>query len=91
MSSGSAKGRVAELRSILRFLYLQGITVSPAVPAVGGWRLATLPPTMISANVQLLLDSCDRSTPVGIRDFAMMTLVARLGLWSIEGRATWTG
>ncbi len=87
VSAGSAKGRVAELRAILRFLYLQGLTpvrLGTAVPPVGGWRLATLPPTMTTADVQLLLDSCDRSTDVGVRDFAIMTLVARLGLRSIE-------
>jgi site-specific recombinase XerD len=88
VSAGSAKGRVAELRSILRFLYLQGITPLPlgtAVPPVGGWRLATLPPpTMTAADVQRVLDSCDRGSPVGIRNFAIMTLVARLGLRSIE-------
>jgi site-specific recombinase XerD len=88
VSAGSAKGRVAELRSILRFLYLQDITASPlgtAVPPVGGWRLATLPPpTMAAADVQRLLDGCDRASPVGIRNFAIMTLVARLGLRSIE-------
>ncbi|MGH8972178.1 MAG: tyrosine-type recombinase/integrase [Acidimicrobiia bacterium] len=87
VSAGSAKGRVAELRSILRFLYLQGLTplrLGTAVPPVGGWRLAALPPTMTAAAVQLLLDSCDRSTDVGVRDFAIMTLVVRLGLRSIE-------
>jgi site-specific recombinase XerD len=88
VSAGSAKGCVAELRSILRFLYLQGITplrLGTAVPPVGGWRLATLPPpTMKAADVQLLLDSCDRRTVRGVRDYAMMTLVARLGLRSIE-------
>ena len=88
VSAGSAKGRVAELRSLLRFLYLQGVTalrLGTAVPPVGGWRLATLPPPPMSAtDVQLLLDTCDRGTPVGVRDFAMMMLVARLGLRSIE-------
>ncbi|RPF26014.1 site-specific recombinase XerD [Georgenia muralis] len=87
VSSGAAKGRVAELRSVLRFLYLQEITplgLGSAVPGVGGWRLATLPPTVSAADVQLLLDSCDRNTSVGLRDFAMMTVVARLGLRSIE-------
>jgi len=54
------------------------------VPPVGGWRLATVPPTMTAADVQALLDHCDRSTDVGVRDFAMLTLVARLGLRSIE-------
>ena len=54
------------------------------MPPVGGWRLATLPPTMTTAEVQRLLDRCDRSTDVGVRNFAIMTLVARLGLRSIE-------
>jgi site-specific recombinase XerD len=88
VSSGSAKGRVAELRSVLRFLYLEGITplrLGSAVPPVGGWRLSTLPPAPVStADIQRLLDTCDRSTGIGLRDFAMMTLVARLGLRSIE-------
>ena len=39
---------------------------------------------MTAADVQRLLDSCDRSSDVGVRDFAIMTLVARLGLRSIE-------
>lgn len=87
VSAGSAKGRVAELRAVLRFLYVQGFTplrLGTAVPPAGGWRLAALPPTMTTADVQLLLDSCDRSTDVGVRDFAIMMLVARLGLRSIE-------
>lgn len=87
VSAGSAKGRVAELRSILRFLYLQGITalrLGTAVPPVGGWRLATLPASMTPADVQRLLDGCDRSGDVGIRDFAIIMLAARLGLRSIE-------
>src|SRR5665648_526060 len=88
VSAGSAKGRVAELRSVLRFLYLQGITplrLGTAVPPVGGWRFATLPPhSMTAAGVQRLLDSVERSSDVGVRDFAIMMLVARLGLRSIE-------
>jgi site-specific recombinase XerD len=88
VSAGSAKGRVAELRAILRYLYLQGLTplqLGTAVPPVGGWRFATLPPpTMSVADVQKLLDSCDRTTAVGARNFAIMILVARLGLRSIE-------
>lgn len=99
MSAGSAKGRVAELRAVFRFLYLQGITESQlgsAVPPVGGWRLATLPPAAVSSgDVQLLLDGIDRSTLVGVRDFAIAMLVARLGCaqsrfhgWS---SVMWTG
>jgi len=87
VSAGTAKGRVAELRAVLRFLYLQGLTplrLGTAVPPVGGWRLAGLPPTMTAADVRLLLDKCDRSSDVGVRDFAIMMLVARLGLRSVE-------
>ncbi len=88
VSAGSAKGRVAELRSILRFLYLQGITprrLGTAVPPVGGWRFASLPPAAMSAaDVQRLLDSVDRSTDTGARNFAIIMMIARLGLRSIE-------
>ena len=87
VSAGSAKGRVAELRSLLRFLFLAGIItvrLGTAVPPVGGWRLATIPPTMTAGEVQALLDQCDRTTDVGVRSFAILTLVARLGLRSIE-------
>ena len=88
VSAGSAKGRVAELRSLLRFLYLRGITPSrlgTAVPPVGGWRFAGLPPHSLTATqVQRLLDSVDRSSDAGVRDYAIMVLVARLGLRSIE-------
>jgi site-specific recombinase XerD len=87
VSSGSAKGRVAELRSLMRFLHLSGVTptkLGAAVPPVGGWRLASVPPMMAAGDVQRLLDCCPRGSPVGVRDYAMLMLVARLGLRSIE-------
>jgi site-specific recombinase XerD len=87
VSAGSAKGRVAELRSLLRYLFVQQVIALPlgtAVPPVGGWRLATVPPRMTTGDVQALLDSCDCSVDVGVRDFAILTLTARLGLRSIE-------
>ncbi|WP_445183639.1 tyrosine-type recombinase/integrase [Pseudonocardia sp. Cha107L01] len=87
VSAGSAKGRVAELRSVLRFLYLQGLTslrLGAAVPPVGGWRLAGLPKVFSGVDIGLLLDNCDRGSELGARDFAIITLVARLGLRSIE-------
>jgi hypothetical protein len=43
VSVGSAKGRVAELRSLLRFLYLRGLmplALADALPPVAGWREA---------------------------------------------------
>jgi site-specific recombinase XerD len=87
VSAGSAKGRVAELRSLMRFLHLHGVIAAPlgaAVPPVGGWRFATVPPVMAPGDVQRLLDHTPRQDPVGIRDYAILLLVARLGLRSIE-------
>jgi site-specific recombinase XerD len=72
---------------VLRYLFVReiiAVRLGTAVPPVGGWRLASVPPTMTAAEVQALLNSCDRSTDVGVRNFAMLTLVARLGLRSIE-------
>ncbi len=87
LSVGSVKGRVAELRSLLKFLYLQGLTPRPlatVVPPVAGWRDTGVPKAVSAADVQLLLGSCDRSDPIGVRDFAILMLVARLGLRSVE-------
>lgn len=87
VSAGSAKGRVAELRALLRFLYLQGLTplqLGGAVPPVGGWRLATIPPLVSAHQVQQVIDSCDTTTTIGVRNRAIMLLVARLGLRSVE-------
>lgn len=86
-SVGAAKGRVAELRSLLRYLFVRGMTsgqLAAAVPPVAGWHNTGIPPTVSPEQVQALLDSCDRGTANGIRDFAIIALVARLGLRSIE-------
>ena len=84
---GSAKGKVAELRSLLRFLHVRGLTersLAESVPGVAGWRDTEIPPTMPQADIEALLADCDRSTLDGARDRAMLMLLARLGLRSIE-------
>ncbi len=87
VSVGAAKGRVAELRSLLRFLYLKGVTpvaLATAVPPVAGWHDTGIPVGLAATEVRALLDGCDRGDPAGIRDFAILVLVARLGLRSAE-------
>ena len=87
VSAGSAKGRVAELRSLLRFCYLRQLLplrLGAAVPPVGGWRLASIPVIVSAADVAAVIDSCDPTTLQGARNRAIMLLVARLGLRSIE-------
>ena len=73
LSAKSLQGRVAELRSLLRFLYLQAMIATPlgeAVPPVPGWKDTGVPRRLAAADVQALLDSCDRATASGKRDLA---------------------
>ncbi len=80
---GSAKLTVTSLRSLLGFLHLEGIVAHPlaaSVPRIAAWRLAPLPRGLTRAEVGRLLAACDRSRPTGCRDFAVLTLLVRLGL-----------
>lgn len=83
----SAKALVTAMRSLLRFLHVDGRIAAPlvgAVPAVAGWRLGTLPRGLRPAQVQALLAAHDTATPVGLRDHAVLTVLARLGLRGAE-------
>jgi site-specific recombinase XerD len=81
-SVGSAKCTVTRLRSLLRFLHVEGEIrhdLTGAVPRVASWRLASL----VKADgdsVARLLRSCDRRSWMGRRDLAVLTLLSRLGL-----------
>jgi integrase/recombinase XerD len=80
---GSAKCMVTRLRALLRFLYVEGEiehALADAVPSVAGWRLASLVKALDARSVRRLLGSCDRRTRVGRRDFAIITMLSRLGL-----------
>jgi integrase/recombinase XerD len=83
ISLSRAKLVVTALRSFLRFLQQRGLlrtSLSAAVPGVAGWRLAHLPKALSIEQVGQLLASCDRRTPAGRRDYAILMLLARLGL-----------
>jgi site-specific recombinase XerC len=74
---------VTALRSFLRFLQQRGTIaaeLAAAVPAVANWRLSHLPKTLAPAQVERLLACCNRYTPVGRRDYAILLLLIRLGL-----------
>ena len=83
----SAKAAVTAVRALLRFLHVAGyvpVELAAAVPTVAGWRLASLPRGLDASQVDLLLGSCDRDTIVGRRDYAILTVLARLGLRGAE-------
>ena len=78
-----AQSIVTALRSFLRFLQQRGtITadIAAAVPTVANWRLSHLPKALAPAQVEQLLRRCDRNTLMGQRDYAILLLLARLGL-----------
>jgi integrase/recombinase XerD len=80
---GSAKLTVTTLRSLLGFLHVEGVlprSLAASVPRVAAWRLAPLPRGLTRAQVGRLLAACDRSRATGCRDFAVLTLLVRLGL-----------
>ena len=84
---GSAKRWLTELRSLLRFLEIEGRTrtgLLQAVPAVPGWKGVSLPRYLTADDVARLFVGCDQGSPVGRRDFAIIILLARLGLRSLE-------
>ena len=87
VSLGSAKGRVAEMRSLLRFLFLTGRLgrdLAASVPPVAGWHDQGVPRGAKAPDVERLLAGCDPGSLTGCRDLAMLMLVARLGLRSAE-------
>ena len=80
---GAAANLAAGLRSFLRFLHLKGLARSPlsqAVPPVATRTGTGLPRGLAPRAVASLLGSCDRRTGIGRRDFAILLLLARLGL-----------
>jgi site-specific recombinase XerD len=87
LGAGAAKNLTGGLRSLLRFLHVAGWVragLEQAVPSVAGWRLSSLPRGLQAGQVTRLLASCDRSTPLGRRDLAILTLLSRLGLRACE-------
>jgi len=82
VSPGSAGNAVVALRSLLRFLHIEGLTrggLAAAVPAVAP-RPRGLPRALPAGAVARLLGSCDRRTGKGRRDLAVLIVLSRLGL-----------
>jgi site-specific recombinase XerD len=85
--SGSLNNVVTALRSLLRFCYLRGYILAPmadATPRTVAWRNLGPSRGLGPGQVERLLASCDRRTSTGRRDFAILTVLARLGLRANE-------
>jgi site-specific recombinase XerD len=80
---GAAKQTVKALRSLLRFLHLDGVikrSLVSAVPSIASRRLTGLPKALSPEQVRRLLAACDARTRTGCRDKAILMLLVRLGL-----------
>ena len=78
-----AKLMTAALRSFLRFAQYRGDLrqdLATGVPSVAGWSCSTVPKAMPTAQIKQVLAACNRRTDVGRRDYAILLLLARLGL-----------
>jgi len=78
-----AKTITKAVRMFLRYAASHGLAEArliDAIPTIAHWRLASLPVYLPAADVERLVHAPDPSTPVGLRDRAMLLLLARLGL-----------
>jgi site-specific recombinase XerD len=83
LSPVRAKLMVTALRSFFRYLRHRGamsLDLTGCVPTVPNWSLSTLPRFLPSADVERVLDCCDRTTSAGRRNYAILLLLARLGV-----------
>ena len=83
VSRPHAKSIATSMRMYLRFLATSSGCppgLVGAVPKAPGWRLSELPRYISIDDVERVIGSCDTATPAGLRDRAMLLLLARLAL-----------
>lgn len=86
-SSESSRLLTVALRSLLRFLFLRGETprdLSTAVPTIRTYHQAGVPALLSPDEVERALATPNRSTTRGRRDYAILLLLARLGMRASE-------
>jgi integrase/recombinase XerD len=82
-----AKVLTTALRSFLRYVRFRGeiqLDLAAAVPVVPNWWMSSIPRGIAVDQVRKLLASVDRGTAIGRRDYAILLLLARMGLRSSE-------
>lgn len=82
-SASHAKNVAKGLRSFLRYARYRGyikLDLAAAVPRVANWSMTSIPKAIAPEHARRALASCDRRRAVGRRDYAMLMLLARLGL-----------
>jgi site-specific recombinase XerD len=83
LGQSSVQHLVTALRAFLRYLRHTGkisIDFAACVPSVANWSFSTLPKGLLPTQVEQILGNCERATSIGRRNYAMLLLLARLGL-----------
>ena len=86
-SPRSAQIMCSTLRQFMRYLHYRGYIrtdLAASVPTIRRWRLASLPEYLLPSQVQKVLNACDRRSAIGRRDYAILLMLARLGLRANE-------
>jgi site-specific recombinase XerD len=86
-SAESGKAMCWSLRAFLRYLHHRGLNplaLAGCVPSIRRWKLASLPTYLSAAQVQKALDGCDQTTALGQRDYAILMMLAKLGMRADE-------
>jgi integrase len=81
--------KICAVRSFLRFASADGLVeaaILGAVPAVRSSRQVRVPAVWAPGEVARILAAIDRGNPCGKRDYAMILLIAALGLRSVDVR-----
>jgi site-specific recombinase XerD len=82
-----AKLMTTALRSFLQYAQYRGevgLELAAAVPVVPNWSMSSIPRAISADQVDQLLASIDQRTAMGRRDYAILLLLARMGLRSSE-------
>ena len=87
--SSPARGKAVTiaLRSFLRYVRYRGDTqfdLASTVPTLPNWSMTAIPRAIAPDHLRAVLAGCRRDTSIGCRDYAILMLLARLGLRSAE-------
>jgi len=86
-SASFGKAMCWSLRAFLRYLHhkdLNPVSLAGCVPSIRQWKLANLPTYLSAEQVQKVLDGCDRTSVIGRRDYAILMMLAKLGMRANE-------
>ncbi|MEG6521782.1 site-specific integrase [Desulfotomaculum sp. 1211_IL3151] len=90
LKSKTVRTTLVAMRCFLRHLYLNGFiqqNLADMLPKIKNYYAPSIPRIWKPSEVKTVLGTIDRGNPTGKRDYAMLLLVARLGLRTSDLKA----